>query len=509
MQISRILVGLAMLIVLGAPLLFRPEAAQAPENARTLVIITPHIEPLRYEFERAFSDWHEQQYGVPVDIDWRRPGGTSDIRKQLQAEYRAAVRQGVIGPGGEAEPGDMGYDLAFGGGSYEHGQLKRGVSVSLEQDGAERTVRIPISAPVEFPQERLDAWYAENRIGSGVLYDPEGYWFGNALSSFGIAFNRDLLHRLDVKEPEGWKDLTDPRLAGWIALADPRQSGSLATTFESILNHYGWDEGWRVLRAMAANAHSFNASSAKVVLDVSQGEAAVALAIDFYGRYQSQALLEPGQDAEDSRVGFVDPAGAVYIDPDPASMLRGAPHPELARRFIEFTLTEQGQALWQFPVTGEDAPPSELGPEIFELRRLPIRRIMYEKHFDRFIDQVNAYEIASDDPSRGWRGMISPILATSAIDVHGDMRAAWRALNRVRAAEPGSSLAKDLESLFFAFPDHPMADGRRLPLTPEHYDEIRAEWRDARRSPELKLIYQDFFVGNYETIVQRAQAAGY
>jgi hypothetical protein len=134
---------------------------------------------------------------------------------------------------------------------------------------------------------------------------------------------------------------------------------------------------------------------------------------------------------------------------------------------------------------------------------------MYEKHFERFIDQVNAFEIASKDEPRGWRGMISPILATSAIDVYADMRTAWKALNRVRAAEPDSPLARELETAFFAFPDHPLPDGRRVPLSEEHYDEIRADWRDQRRAAELKLIYQDFFISNYRTITRRAEAAGY
>jgi ABC-type Fe3+ transport system substrate-binding protein len=41
--------------------------------------------------------------------------------------------------------------------------------------------------------------------------------------------------------------------------------------------------------------------------------------------------------------------GRTYVDADPISVLRGGPNPDLARRFIEFTLTEEAQALWQFP----------------------------------------------------------------------------------------------------------------------------------------------------------------
>ncbi|MEC9374192.1 MAG: extracellular solute-binding protein, partial [Planctomycetota bacterium] len=345
MNTTKAAILLSFIVILGAPFLFRPKTEAAPEDALSLVIITPHIEQLRYEFGRGFSEWHEHHFGRPVVIDWRRPGGTSEIRRQLIAEYAAAVRTGQISPDGDAAPGVMGYDLLFGGGSYEHDQVKRGVTVALEgENGERREVNIPISVPVEFTDVQLEQWFGDNKVGASTIFDPDRYWFGVAMSSFGVVYNRDVLDRLGVPEPRTWEDLTDPRLASWVALADPRQSGSVATSYESILNHYGWDQGWRILRGMAANAHAFSSSSAKVVLDVSRGDAALALSIDFYGRYQSQALLEPGQPPSASRVGYVDPAGAVFIDPDPISLLRGAPHPELARRFIEYLLTIEGQS---------------------------------------------------------------------------------------------------------------------------------------------------------------------
>lgn len=526
---ERLLILLALAVVLGLPLLMAPPEASRPDGARVLTVITPHNEQIRQEFGRAFASWHASEYGEPAVVEWVRPGGTSEIRKQLQAIYAAAIGDGRITPeGGLADPDDpanrMPYDLLFGGGSWEHGQMKRGVSA--RPPGSDEAVTVPISKPAPFSAERLEEWYGpENRIGAGPLYDEEGYWLGNATSGFGIVYNRDVLDRLGLDEPTGWDAMTDPRLAGWVALADPRQSGSVATAYNSILDNYGWDEGWRILREMAANARYFSNDSKKVPIDVSQGEAAMGVAIDFYGRYQSQAVMQPGETPETSRVGYIDPPGVVLIDPDPISMLRGGPEPELAKRFIEFLLSDEGQALWQFPARGDEPTPSGaagdvarggetggegggegggLGPREFELRRMPARRDFIERYRDRFIDKVDPFEIASDVESRGWRSAVGPMMGAFAIDIHADQTAAWAAINAARravaAGDADPALLDRMLRLFHEMPTHVTRDGEELLFSPENYRVIRNDWRDAGRWAEARIRYLAFFRGNYRAV---------
>ncbi|TVQ31574.1 MAG: extracellular solute-binding protein [Phycisphaeraceae bacterium] len=511
MALPRIIVGLCLLIILAVPFFFRPDAVVAPEGADRIIIISPHNEQIRYEFGRAFSDWRVRQGRAPVVVDWRRPGGTSEIRRQLESQYRAAVIDGRIGPDGHARPGVMPYDLMLGGGSYEHNQIKRGVSVTVAGDDGPRRIDIPISIPIEISEDRLREIFGENRIGAEPLWDPELHWVATVLSSFGIAYNRDVLKELGLEEPRSWRDLADPRYAGWLGLADPRQSGSVATTYDSILTNHGWDDGWRLLRAMAANARYFSASATRVVIDLAHGEAAAALSIDFYGRYEAQALLRPGQHPDESRVGYIDPVGAVLVDPDPVSMLRGGPHPELALEFIDFLLTHEGQAIWQYPAVGEEAPPGALGPRRFELRRMPARRDMYptgdepNEFFDRFIDKVNPFEIASDQPPRGWRPLISPMFATFAIDINHDITRAWRALIATRDSGADAARIQRMEDLFYAMPEHELPDGSRIAFTEENFDTIRADWRNPDREPELRIQYTRFFRNNYREIVRLAK----
>lgn len=424
-NVGRVLIFLCFALLLGVPLMFRPASDSGGDNISsegagsggTLIIITPHNEQIRYEFKRAFERWHERNFGQRVNVVFNVPGGTSEIRKMLESQYTAALEAGRS-PGGDA-------DLVFGGGTFEHGRLKRGVHMRADALGRERDE--PISQPVDFTDDWLRETYGENKIGDDPIYDKDKYWFGLALSGFGIVFNRDALESLGVPEPNAWQDMCDPRLRGWVALVNPGQSGSVTTAFESILKREGWVRGWQILRRMSANSRYFSGSSLKPPLDVAMGDAAEAVCIDFYGRFQAQALKQAG---DEHRLGYDDPPGGSTIDADPISMLRGAPHPEIARRFIQFCLSDEGQALWQFAADAGNAAASAMGPLKYELRRLPVRRSMYEKYSDRMIDEVNPYATATPVkyPDPNFRDLIAPMYAAMAIDNHHALRDAWEAI---------------------------------------------------------------------------------
>lgn len=525
---------MAFVLVLAAPFLVRGpvERVEVEGDARALIVVTPHIEQIRQEFGAAFTQWHAREYGQRVEIDWRTPGGTSEIVRQLQAQYSAAAQRLAREiPAGEGDaaaalealfaPGTMGFDLFFGGGTYDHGRVKNGITIADPRPGREGE-RIPLamSEPVGFAQDRLDGWFGENRIGHGYLYDPEQYWIGTALSGFGIVYNRDLHREMGIPEPRAFRDLTDPRYIGMIALADPRQSGSVTTTYDSILNNEGWEEGWRVLREMAANARYYASAATKPPIDVSQGEAAAGLAIDFYGRGQAQAVMRPGETAETSRVGYVDPEGATYIDADPISLLRGGPEPELARRFIEFCLTDEAQVLWQLPSranplsaenpVGPDG--GAMGPRRHELRRMPVRRAVYERYVDYFIDRVDPFTLASETSPRGWRSAIPVLMPAFGIDTSEELRRAWRALNAARR-DPGfpGDVLGEMERLFYAMPVHTMRDGRRVEFGPGTLREIREDtdsWRDPVHGQRSRIGYARFFRENYRRVVELHRVRG-
>jgi iron(III) transport system substrate-binding protein len=548
MRLSRILFGLVLIVLVGVPVALAPRGRASASDAERLVIFTPHNEQIRQEFGDAFRRWHAERYGAPAEIAWMQPGGTSEIRKMLESAYVAdlkALDPSRVPADGMVETGVGGNaDLFFGGGSYEYTQLSNPISVTV--DGAKRSTTI--LEPLPLPPATLKAVYGTTPdappplIGDAPLYDKGFRWYGAALSGFGIVWNPQVLRELGVPEPSHWADLCDPRLYGWIVLVNPAQSGSVTTAFEAILQRRGWTDGWRILRRMAANARSFAASAPKAPTDVSLGDAAAGVCIDFYGRFQAQAMLDAAGDggAAVPRVGYVDPAGETVIDPDPVAMLRGAPNRALAERFVEFVLSTEGQALWQLHAKSRlpNPPADGLGPETYELRRMPVRRDLYATLGDRFVDKVDPWQIATavENPNRSFRAFLPTIFVAFSIDNRQLLRDAWQAIvtHPAYAAAATSSgrtvvtaddvadpdLRRMLE-LFDALPTVRGPAGATFDLgDPATLEKVRAGWlkgdwakdglwpADALPAEVLRAEMTAFFRRQYEEILAIAARGG-
>ncbi|MEM9660852.1 MAG: extracellular solute-binding protein [Planctomycetota bacterium] len=500
MTVTRTIIGVLFVALVALPLAFRRSMESPGDGMRRLIVITPHVAQLREEFGRGFDRWHRERFGEGVEVRFVAPGGTSEIVKQLKAQYQAAWNAGKLDRDTfAADAGTIPIDLMFGGGSYDHGRLVWDLKVTRNGE----TVTLPMSVPAGFDQGQLDEWFGQNAIGSQPLYHDGQHWLATAVSSFGIVYNRDVYAQLGLPAPTSFHDLARPELMNSVAMADPRLSGSITTTLDYILSHEGWDEGWRLLREISANSRYFSGSSTKPPIDVSAGEAAAGLAIDFYGRGQAQSVLSEGQDPSEGRVGYVDPDGSVFVDPDPVSVLRGGPEPELARRFIEYVLSEQGQSVWNF---APDSQNDGWGPERYSLRRLPARRVMYAEHFDRFVDRVNPYDLAGDESPAGWRSSIGPMMGAFGIDTGTELKAAWAALHRARSNDGfPSEVLEAMEEAFYAMPTHVMPDGSKLVFSPNNYRVIRNSWRDAEWGTRSRIAYTVFFREQYDRVVRMEQ----
>lgn len=488
-------------VVLGVPFIFRPvdashTAGNADGSAR-LVIITPHNEQIRSEVANAFNTWRKALGKESIGFDWRTSGGTSDLRRMVQADFTAKAAAGRVADG-------IGIDLFFGGGDYEHNQLAKGVTVSGSDE------RFAIIQPIVLPEGMLQEVYPSNNIGGEPLYHPKLSWVGVVLSSFGIVYNRDVLAIRGLPEPTTWADLEAPQYQGWLALADPAHSGSLAQTYNTILRRAGWNEGWRQLRHIFANARYFTSGATKVPVDVSSGEAAAGMCIDFYGRYQAGAV-------GGNRVGYIDPPYVTAVTADPISILRGAPQPELANEFVVWILKKDAQKLWQRTMGLPN------GPVKFELRRQPVRRDLYnDSEMKNWTDQqIHPFDIAREFPAGtpNYYNFVAPIAHSMAIDIHEELGKAWRVLNDGKVYPK----SEQMWALFDAMPeplilkwDSPDLEANWLSIMQStddprnkqviatinaHYKALSDRWKDHDQQLKDRLDWTLFYRENYRQIV--------
>jgi len=303
-----------------------------------VVIISPHNEAIRYEFARGFDQWHRQQFGAGVAVEWRDVGGTADALRFVQSEFAT-------------KPDGIGIDIFFGGGSEPFLLL------------ADRK----LAQPYEPPPEIL-AGIPQSFNGIEV-YDAGHAWYGAALSSFGILQNRLVQRRMKLPFVTRWDQMADPSLRGWVGVGDPRNSGTMLNMFEAMLQSYGWERGWQLLTEIAGNARQFDRISSKTAKDVTLGETACAFAIDFYAFAQ---IAVAGR----SNMTFALPQDFTAISPDGIAILKGAPNPVFARHFLDFVLGETGQKLWFLPRGHPE------GPQKYSIERMSVRPAFYRVYRD-------------------------------------------------------------------------------------------------------------------------------
>src|SRR5262245_24574391 len=82
---------IAIFVVVLGPIVMRPRGDEAALRGQdTIIVITPHNEAIRSEFGEAFREWYRKKNGRTVLVDWRTPGGTSEIYRYLEGAYTAA-----------------------------------------------------------------------------------------------------------------------------------------------------------------------------------------------------------------------------------------------------------------------------------------------------------------------------------------------------------------------------------------------------------------------------------
>jgi spermidine/putrescine-binding protein len=204
-----------------------------------------------------------------------------------------------------------------------------------------------------------------SHLGGIPLYDPDHTWYGPTLAGFGIVYNKVVLKLTNLPVIRTWEDLASPTVFGWVGSSDPRKSGSVHMAYEIILQAYGWEKGWAIITGLGANVRNFTGSASQVPKDVTIGEVAYGLAIDFYAWAQ---VDEAGAD----KIGFVMPANLTVINPDCMGILKGAPNRAVAEAFVRFVMSEEGQKLWLLPVGSAD------GPHRFKLNRFSVMPALYD-----------------------------------------------------------------------------------------------------------------------------------
>ena len=171
------------------------------------------------------------------------------------------------------------------------------------------------------------------KIGNFPIHDPDGKYFGFAISGYGMMWNKSYLKAHKLPAPKEWTDLADPRYHNHLVISAPSRSGTTHLTVETILQAYGWEKGWALLLNAGGNMGSITERSFGVPEAVISGQYGIGVVIDFFGL----SAIASGQPVE-----FIYPSLTAVV-PASVGIVKGGPNPQEARAFVNYLLSEAGQ----------------------------------------------------------------------------------------------------------------------------------------------------------------------
>lgn len=182
--------------------------------------------------------------------------------------------------------------------------------------------------------------------------------------ALGIGYNTELLEEKGLPAPECWEDMTNEAYRGEIQIANPNSSGTSYTTLATLVQIFGEEEAFDLLKAMHANVNQYTKSGSAPIKAAARGETTIG--ITFMHDMVTQVV-------QGFPIEIVAPCEGTGYEIGSMSIIAGGPNPESAKTFYDFALradvqelAEQAQA-YQVP-SNKSAEPPEEAPDLSGLK---------------------------------------------------------------------------------------------------------------------------------------------
>lgn len=210
------------------------------------------------------------------------------------------------------------------------------VFARLESEAANPQADVVISASWDSAIDlHARGWLLEYQSPNAAQV-PDAYkdasYVAQGLSALSLVWNT----KSGTPRPADWDDLAQAAYQDKVNLPDPAQSGTALELLGGLQAARG-DAAWQLLADLRSNGAAVAGANAQALNPVLQGaKAAVFGAVD-YVAYGAQAKGET--------VEIIFPRSGTVIAPRPMMILKSSRVPEDARKFIDFVLSDRGQAM--------------------------------------------------------------------------------------------------------------------------------------------------------------------
>ncbi|MBR0672505.1 ABC transporter substrate-binding protein [Neoroseomonas soli] len=154
--------------------------------------------------------------------------------------------------------------------------------------------------------------------------------------ALGYSYNATELNRRRIAAPRCWSDLAKPEFRGEVQVADPNTSGTAYTMLATLVQLMGEEPAFTYLRALHRNVNQYTRSGAAPARAAATGETLVG--ITFLHDAVTQKIAG-------APVEIVAPCEGTGYEIGSMSIIRGARNMENARRFYDWALSPEAQAI--------------------------------------------------------------------------------------------------------------------------------------------------------------------
>jgi len=167
--------------------------------------------------------------------------------------------------------------------------------------------------------------------------DKDNFWTPISRSPLVLIYSEAVLNETGAPPPTGWQSFADPAYKeGGIALAHPAASGTAYIMLGTLVQHFGEDEAFDLMKKMDTNVVQYTRSGTAPSRMVASDE--VALAVAFTQDVES--ALKQGY-----KLAYVFPEEGDGFEVNAAAAIAGASEEQQkqAKSFLDWILTENGQ----------------------------------------------------------------------------------------------------------------------------------------------------------------------
>ncbi len=157
--------------------------------------------------------------------------------------------------------------------------------------------------------------------------DPEGYFTPARNGTLGIVYNT----RFIKTAPKTWKDVLGKDYKDAFGVADPALSGTAYGSVAALTKVYGW----KYFEDVQKNGGILGKGSGQVIDDTAMGDLVACIGVD----YITMSKIKKG-----ATLAMAYPKETIVL-PSPVAIMKGTPNLPMAKKFVDFLLSKEGQQI--------------------------------------------------------------------------------------------------------------------------------------------------------------------